>query len=180
VAVNHAGATSPQEVARLFAASEEIAMYACARVVAAHGGRVGCDAVTGTSYFFELPTARDALQILLVDDDRSQVLALAELLRGAGTVVATALSSVDALAVMRTTRIDVVVIDVELPGITGEELVTQLRADRPTLPVIVVSGHPADSERVTTVLAASRGRYLAKPLDVDALLRELDGYRHAH
>jgi len=73
-------------------------------------------------------------------------------------------------------RPDVVLLDLHLPGIDGEEVLRRLQADpqTATVPVVVVSADvtPGQQERL---LAAGAIEYLGKPLDVPRFLEVLDG-----
>ncbi|MBA3499376.1 MAG: response regulator [Myxococcota bacterium] len=166
---------SEHEASTLFEPGEDgIGMYLCRRIVEAHGGRVGVEShFTGTRRFIELPVAsRARVRALLVDDDARQREGLAELLRRAGIAVTLADCGSMALQHAAVQTFDVALVDLELPDVSGSELVAQLRARRPKLSIIVVSGHPADSDAVRS-LDACDARYLEKPLDIEALLAEI-------
>jgi len=153
-----------------------ISMYVCRRIVEAHGGRVGIEnhPGAGTRVYFELPVGKVArLHALLVDDDHRQLDALAELLRRAGIAVTVADCGSVALASTHDARLDIAILDVEMPDVSATELVRQLRDRCPNIPVIVVSGHPADSARVIEVLDECHGRFVAKPIEIETLLHEI-------
>ena len=124
-----------------------------------------------------MPSAHGpTLSILVVEDDD----AVAELLRtllnqvpGWGTTVVH-----DAAAgreVFRHVRIEVLVLDVNLPGISGLELLDVLRRD-PTWdepPVILMSADP-DQPALRAALRGGVVRFIPKPFDVDRLVEEID------
>ena len=100
--------------------------------------------------------------VLVVDDDPVfQSLARTVLCRDGHTVVP-ADDAETALDLVNDQPPDLVVLDIELPGMSGLELLTRLRA-RSAAPVIVVSSHEAESERV---LAFDLGAddYVVKPI----------------
>jgi two-component system, NtrC family, response regulator AtoC len=103
-------------------------------------------------------------RILLVDDDPGVLFALSELLEAQGAEVLTAASGAEAL--LRLEGVDVVVTDLAMPGMTGLELLEQIRARDRELPVILITAH--GSER-TAVAAMKKGAYdyLTKPFDND-------------
>jgi len=115
----------------------------------------------------------ETLTILVVEDDE----ALAELLRtllnrvpGWGATVVH--ESAAAREVCRHVRVEVLVVDVNLPGISGLELLALLRADADWLdpPVILMSARP-DQPGIEAALArGSAWRFIAKPFDVDDLI----------
>ena len=103
-------------------------------------------------------------KVLLVDDEAAMRFALSEVLDGFGVEVLNAGSSEEALPQVE--GADVVVTDFAMPGKNGLELLDAIRAQDPTLPVIVITAH--GSERIA-VEALKRGAYdyIAKPFDND-------------
>lgn len=81
-------------------------------------------------------------QVLLVDDNPSQLSLREAVLRQAGFQLSVATTAESALATMRVfgDQVGVVVTDHLMPGCSGAELVRQIRALKPGLPVIVLSG----------------------------------------
>ena len=168
---------SELEASALFEPSDDgIRMYLARRIVEAHGGRVGVESRpgAGTRRFIELPHSTSSrLTALIVDDDVYQREGLAELLRRAGIAVKLADSGSMALQQAALHRFDVALVDLELPDVSGRELVTEMHARWPRLPIIVLSGHPADSSAVRAAMLAGEARYIAKPIDIEALLSEI-------
>src|SRR5687768_1081051 len=80
-------------------------------------------------------------RILLVDDDHLVRNAYRRILRSHGLEVATAASAVEALEMFRKGGFDLVVTDVAMPGMSGEELVRHLGG---AVPVLVVTSMPLD------------------------------------
>lgn len=122
-------------------------------------------------------------QLLLIDDDPILVEAYARLLTGLGYAVTTAMTGDAAAQLLARERFDVVITDVELPGIEGTELISTVRLIDPDIPVVVITGHPTfDTAARAVELRAFR--YLLKPIDpgrlaetVRAALVELDAAR---
>jgi len=106
-------------------------------------------------------------RVLLVDDDPSVLFALSEVLTSRGHDVVSASGGAEALARLDgTDPVGVVVTDLSMPGMTGLELLEQVRGRDDTLPVVVITAH--GSERAA-VDAMKRGAYdyLSKPFDND-------------
>ena len=84
-----------------------------------------------------------ALNILLVDDNRNLVTTLSDGLRKAmGTAISVALcfSSSEALSMLATQRFDVVISDLNMPGVSGLELLSKIRQDdRETVLVLITT-----------------------------------------
>jgi CheY-like chemotaxis protein len=88
------------------------------------------------------------VRTILVVDDEPMVREFAHrLLESEGHVVIEAGSGQEALRTLRerTNEIDGVLLDLSMPGMDGNDLLSALRSFAPTLPVIVHSGYPADS-----------------------------------
>jgi CheY-like chemotaxis protein len=113
-----------------------------------------------------MPDPRPA--VLVADDDSSVRRTLAALLVNAGFAVTQAADGAEALALL--TEPDrgfaAAVLDRQMPGLTGPEVLTRVRPDHPELPVVVVSGD-ADPAAVAAVEADPRARFLAKPVRPD-------------
>jgi PAS domain S-box-containing protein len=89
------------------------------------------------------------LTILVVDDDALVLANTAAMLEDLGHTVLQAPSGHDALALLRAGhRVDLVMTDHAMPGMTGAQLASTLRSERPELPILLVSGYadmPADT-----------------------------------
>lgn len=108
--------------------------------------------------------------VLLVDDEENLRFALSNWLTGQGLSVLTAASGEEALEIVRNDpAVAVAVLDVNMPGLNGIETLAALKALRPELESIIVTGYP-------TVEYALEGRrlgaseYLSKPCDIHLLL----------
>jgi len=112
---------------------------------------------------FEMPA-----KILLVDDEREFVQTLSErlLMRDLGTAVA--YDGESALEVVHEDEPEVMILDLRMPGIDGIEVLRRVKATRPEIEVIILTGHGSEADRKTcTELGAFD--YLQKPVDIDAL-----------
>ena len=117
-----------------------------------------------------------AVRILVVDDEANARSGLEKLLRQAGYTVDTAKDGGDALAVAAERPPEVVVTDLEMPGMDGMTLLGKLRESDRDLPVIVTTA----SANVASAVAAMRAGaadYLTKPIDLDALLVAIERAR---
>ncbi|GAA1237427.1 LmbE family N-acetylglucosaminyl deacetylase/CheY-like chemotaxis protein [Microbacterium phyllosphaerae] len=108
---------------------------------------------------------QDAPRVLVVDDDPDVALLVKTVLeRRAGCEVVVAQDGLS--AVERLTRFtpDVVVTDIEMPGLDGLELLAELRRKDPLVPVIVMTAH-VSVEYAVSALRAQADEFLTKPLD---------------
>lgn len=97
----------------------------------------------------QLPRPR----LLIVDDDADFVACLAECLEASYSIVA-AYSATEAMRLVRKNRIAGVLLDVVLPGESGIDILTKMKAARRDLPVIIMTGHGSEEVAVQ----ALRGR----------------------
>jgi signal transduction histidine kinase len=106
---------------------------------------------------------------LVVDDNEALLLVCVRTLSKHGYRVEAAQDAEAALRALRRTSFDVLVSDIHMPGMSGTELLKQVRADGLDIPVVLVTGEPSlDS----AMKAMEHGvfRYLAKPVAPSALV----------
>ena len=108
-------------------------------------------------------------RILVVDDERFFREAIREALEGAGLECVTAANGPEALELAREWDFGVVVLDIQLPGIDGIEVLRRLREHHPALRVVILSAH-TDQEIVLEALRLGASDYLAKPLHDEELV----------
>ncbi len=102
--------------------------------------------------------------VLVVDDEELYRRSLERILARVGHTVSTARDASEALAVVSSQTVDLVLCDVRMPGISGLELVRQIRDLEPDLPCIVVTGY-GSPEHSVDALRAGAFWYLEKPFD---------------
>ncbi len=112
-----------------------------------------------------------ASTILVVDDERNIRRTLQMVLGGAGFDTLEAGSAEEALKLLETREVDLVILDLRLPQMNGLEALSTIRS-RPELarlPVIVISGHASVAEAVEAVQMGATD-FFEKPLDRDRVL----------
>lgn len=104
--------------------------------------------------------------ILAVDDMPENRELVSRLLAKTGHTVITAASGEEALSVLQTRSVDVVLLDLMMPGIGGAEVLRQLKenADLRATPVIMISGRQ-DMEQIIACIQAGADDYLLKPFN---------------
>jgi signal transduction histidine kinase len=107
--------------------------------------------------------------VLLVDDEASLRLTMGEFLKRAGYSVFTA-ADYDSAAVYKAEDLDVAVIDINLPGKSGVQLLQQLRSADVYLPIIMITGEPNLSV-MPEIVRAGAYDFIAKPIVKDVLLK---------
>ncbi|NOG31056.1 response regulator [Halomonas sp. TBZ9] len=112
--------------------------------------------------------------ILVVDDEPNIVLSLEFLMEQAGYKVTTAEDGEQALACVESTPPDLILLDISLPGISGFDVLEQLRAQAATerLPIIMLTAHGREVEREKG-MAMGADDYVTKPFSTQALVEKV-------
>jgi DNA-binding NtrC family response regulator len=108
-------------------------------------------------------------QILIVDDDRTQAATLARMLGLEGYRTRVAESGAEALREVERGGVDLVLTDLEMPGMDGMELFRRLRQDRPELPVMVVTA-PGTIETAIEAVRDGVVDFVQKPVCAEELI----------
>ena len=110
-------------------------------------------------------------RILVVDDDEQICALVSRLLENDGHEVAVAMTGVDALAELRASAYDLMILDLVMPQKGGIETIMEIRGVSPDLPIVVVSGRVAFGDASTTRLLRQCGALavLSKPFSADEL-----------
>lgn len=107
-------------------------------------------------------------QIAIIDDDIYIGNMLEELLRGNGYDVLRAYSGTEALLLLSQSKPDLVLLDLMLPGLSGEEVLPKIQS----IPVIVVSAKVDVRDKVNLLLGGAAD-YMTKPFDTAELLARI-------
>lgn len=112
--------------------------------------------------------------VLIVDDDTQVRGVLVALLKPRGYVTRTAASAEEAQQQLRTFRPDILLLDLHLPGKSGQEVLAELRADTVTrlLPVIMITGGATGEEKLRA-MAGGVTDFVAKPFAAEELLARI-------
>lgn len=103
------------------------------------------------------------VQVLVVDDDVTARAAMRRVLERSGYTVIVAEDGEDALRMLQRTHVpvDLLITDVEMPGIQGDALATRVRGQWPDLPVLFVSGEPQNARLARET--PGRAAFVSKP-----------------
>ena len=111
----------------------------------------------------------DNFHLLVVDDDTRIRQLLVSYLMENGFRVTAAASASEARSRMRAITFDLVILDIMMPGESGLDLTTSLRAENETVPILFLSALSDASDRIKGLMAGADD-YLAKPFDPHELL----------
>jgi DNA-binding NtrC family response regulator len=114
----------------------------------------------------------DEIRVLLVDDEKEYLDVLTKRLTKRKVKLAVAGSGEEALRVIRETPIDVVVLDMKMPGMDGLQTLRELKKIEPLVEVIMLTGH-ANVDAAMEGLELGAFDYLMKPVAIDELLFKL-------
>jgi len=110
--------------------------------------------------------------LLIIDDDPVMTDQLAELFRLEGYAVATAIDGLDALRLLAAgAQPDLLLLDMHMQGVGGEELVAELRAQGRPPPILVITADPDPAGCAQRIGARA---YFAKPFDLPVLLDRVE------
>ncbi|CAE6701080.1 ATP-binding protein [Nitrospira defluvii] len=155
-------------------------------LVELHGGTIAVHSALdqGTEFSFTIPlharTSTPTVQLpsvrrrlLVVDDDPDICDLLRDRLESEGFQVETAADGETALRLLADTPVDGVLLDIALPEMDGFDVLRQLRPNRPTLPVVMMTAVEALDRAMAAVEAGAQG-YLLKPFDATRLRHIID------
>jgi signal transduction histidine kinase len=112
------------------------------------------------------------LRLLLVDDEIDFRQTLARRLRKRGLAPEQAQNGEECLSILEQKTMDVVVLDVKMPGINGIEVLDRIKSKYPQTEVILLTGHASTRDGVEGIKSGAFD-YLTKPIEVEHLLRKI-------
>jgi len=115
-------------------------------------------------------------RILLVDDEKDFVEMLSLRLNEVGEKVTAAYSGKECLETLENKEIDVVILDIKMPGMDGMEALKEIKKRFPLVEVIMLTGH-GSTETAVEGMKLGAFDYLMKPADFDDLTTKLEGAR---
>ncbi len=108
-------------------------------------------------------------KILIIEDDISIQNVIKELLENEGYTVSNAYSGTEALLLLEKEKYDLILLDLMLPGISGEELLLKIK----NIPIIVLSAKISSDDKVNCLLSGAND-YIIKPFDSKELLARIE------
>jgi two-component system sensor histidine kinase ChiS len=156
-------------------------------IIEAHDGRIWFKSLTegGSAFHFTLPTEGTSRQlsrsqasvprILIVDDEPAPLEMMDYALAHEGYETFQALNGIEALEIAQREAVDLIVLDVMLPGIDGYEVCHRLRSDLETekIPVLMISAKAKDQDKATALRVGAQA-YFKKPFSMSDLIAGVD------
>lgn len=104
-------------------------------------------------------------KILLVEDNKEIHELIKNVLEKERYIVINAYSGTEALIILEKEKIDLILLDLMLPGINGEEIIKKIK----NIPIIVISAKVSKEDKINSLLIGAND-YITKPFDTDELL----------
>ena len=124
--------------------------------------------------WFRHHAARARSTVLVVDDEEAIRELMVSALQSKQRNILTAGSGEEALEIVkRTDVVDLVLLDLSMPGLNGVETFRELHALRPGLPVVIVTGYP-DSDLMARALMVGPFTMISKPVDISQIQKTVD------
>lgn len=111
-------------------------------------------------------------KILVVEDEPSLVFTLQDTLENEGYEVFICDSGTEAMDKVKSVKPDLLILDVMLPGVSGFEICKQIREDKHTFPIIMLTARDQEIDKVTG-LNIGADDYITKPFGVKELLARI-------
>lgn len=167
------------------------------RTIQSMGGRIGVSSAVGVGSTFwielpfpavegsrtrlyEAPATVEAIadfkgRVLLVDDNETNRMLGAMILEGMGVAVTPASSGEEAVEIATSRGLDLVLMDISMPGIDGFEATRQIRTrlDGQSLPVVALTAYASSAEKAKSEACGMNG-YLTKPIEREKLITALE------
>jgi DNA-binding NtrC family response regulator len=115
-------------------------------------------------------------KVLIVDDEKDFVEMLSLRLNEMGETVMAVYNGQDCLDTLGENEIDVVVLDIKMPGMDGIEVLQEIKRRFPIIEVVMLTGH-GSAESAVEGMKLGAFDYLLKPADIDNLTDKVNGAR---
>ncbi|PKP52224.1 MAG: two-component system response regulator [Bacteroidetes bacterium HGW-Bacteroidetes-1] len=110
----------------------------------------------------------DKKRILIVDDEENVRYSFKKLFRGPDVDIIEAFNGLEAISVLKKEAVDLVLMDIEMPGMNGIDAIQRIKVLYPSLPVIIITAF-GTTERVIAAMKYGAYEYLEKPFDIKRL-----------
>jgi DNA-binding NtrC family response regulator len=111
----------------------------------------------------------ELVRVMLIDDEVEFLESMQRVLRRRNLEVSVADSGDKGLVLLQETLVDVVVLDLKMPGMDGLEVLRRIKSDFPSVEVIILTGHPS-AETAMKVVNLGANEYLKKPPEIGELV----------
>lgn len=113
--------------------------------------------------------------ILIADDNEHNRYIARFLLEDAGHEIEQAENGIDAVELAQKGNFDLVLMDIQMPGMDGIQATKKLKAEGFSIPIVALTAKAMRGDR-EEILAAGCDGYISKPFEVDAFVAEVEAY----
>ena len=115
--------------------------------------------------------------VLIIEDNEQNLYLMKYLLESRGYRTRTARDGPEGIAAARTEAPDVILLDIQLPSMSGHEVARTLKADPSVsaIPIVAVTSYAMPGDREEVMAAGCTG-YIEKPIDPDAFIGEMESF----
>jgi PAS domain S-box-containing protein len=113
--------------------------------------------------------------ILVVEDEESNYTFLEQVLKRTGVKIFWAKNGVEAVNMAHSEKLDLILMDIRIPGMDGYEATRQIKKERKNLPVIAQTAYALKGEKEMSIESGCDD-YISKPIDIKELMAMLDKY----
>jgi len=122
----------------------------------------------------------EKMRIMLVDDEERYLQTTQKLIEKKGYEVLTALSGEEALDKLKPQNVHVVILDVKMPGMDGNQVLKAIKTLYPLVEVIMLTGHGTMDSAIDG-LKSGAFDYLVKPVDIDEIIEKaMEAFEKRH
>lgn len=114
----------------------------------------------------------DQFRVLLVDDEEELVTTIVERLGYRGWIAKYALNGHEALQMIQHETFDIIVLDLKMPGMSGEEVFEKMQEKQFNIPVLMITGHGGSVEEEEKQIDGIAD-YIAKPINLEDLIAKM-------
>ena len=118
-----------------------------------------------------------AKKVLIIEDNEQNLYLMKYLLEARGYLAVTARDGHEGIAATRAEAPDLILLDIQLPTISGHEVARTLKADPlvSTIPIVAVTSYAMPGDREAVMAAGCTG-YIEKPIDPDMSIEEMESF----
>jgi len=126
-----------------------------------------------------MPEEKKKGTILVADDDDSIRLAMIKMLKKEGYEVGIAIDGRDTLETTARRKFDLMFLDIKMPGFNGLDVLTLMKASRPDMPIVIISGVADDAYKKRALELGAAG-YITKPFGPKEIIKATTEILAAH
>ncbi|MBI3313553.1 MAG: sigma-54-dependent Fis family transcriptional regulator [Candidatus Omnitrophica bacterium] len=115
----------------------------------------------------------EIIKILIADDNQSELEALSKILSRAGYQVFETKNGQEALELLKKQAVDLLITDLQMPGLSGQDLLKLAKTLKPDIEIIVITGHGSVEQAVDAIKAGAYD-FIEKPIRKVGILKAVD------